>query len=58
MTFDLCSCRLVMPVTRSFLMFLPSLRAVWRSVTDTFIAPLFLSMGRSLSSIQVRTADT
>lgn len=47
-----------MPVTRSFLMLLPSIQVVWRSVTDTFITPLFLSVGRSLSSIQVRTLDT
>ncbi|NP_001163826.1 caveolin-2 [Takifugu rubripes] len=49
---------LVMPVTRSFLMLLPSIQVVWKSVTDMFITPLFHSMGRSLSSIQVRTSDT
>lgn len=57
-TFDPCSSRLVMPVTRSFLVLLPSVQVVWRSVTDLFMTPLFLSLGKSLSSIHVRSTDT
>lgn len=56
-TFDLSPSRLVMPATRSLLVLLPSLQLVWRSVTELFIAPLFLSLGKSLSSIHVRTVD-
>ncbi|KAK2842708.1 hypothetical protein Q5P01_012908 [Channa striata] len=48
---------LVMPVIQSFMMLLPSFRVVWRSLTDMFISPLFHSMGKSLSSIQVDTVQ-
>ncbi|XP_060932901.1 caveolin-2 [Limanda limanda] len=48
---------LVMPVIQSFLMLLPSIQIVWRSLTDMFITPLFNSMGKSLSSIQVQTIE-
>lgn len=47
-----------MPLTRSFLVLLPSVQVVWRSVTDLLVTPLFLSLGRSLSSVHVRSADT
>ncbi|CAG08747.1 unnamed protein product [Tetraodon nigroviridis] len=49
---------LVMPLTRSFLVLLPSVQVVWRSVTELFITPLFLSLGKSLSSIDVRSTET
>lgn len=58
MTFDLCSSRLVMPLTRSFLVLLPSAHVVWKSVTELFVAPLFLSLGKTLSSIDVRSTET
>ncbi|CAB1418825.1 unnamed protein product [Pleuronectes platessa] len=48
---------LVMPVIQSCLMLLPSLQIVWRSLTNMFITPLFHSMGKSLSSIQVQTIE-
>ncbi|XP_044213180.1 caveolin-2 [Thunnus albacares] len=48
---------LVMPVVQSLLMLLPSVQVVWRSLTDMFITPLFYSMGKSLSSIQVKTTE-
>ncbi|XP_040019504.1 caveolin-2 [Gasterosteus aculeatus] len=48
---------LVMPVIQSFLMLLPSLQVVWRSLTDMFVTPLFRSMGRSLTSVQVTTTE-
>ncbi|KAM8891432.1 caveolin-2 isoform 1-T1 [Spinachia spinachia] len=48
---------LVMPAIQSFLMLLPSLRVVWRSLTDMFVTPLYRSMGRSLSSVQVTTTE-
>lgn len=57
-TFDLCSSRLVMPVTRSFLVLLPSVQVVWRSVTELLLTPLFLSLGKSLSSVHARSTDT
>ncbi|XP_070827424.1 caveolin-2 [Chaetodon trifascialis] len=48
---------LVMPAIQCFLMLLPSVQVVWRSLTDMFITPLFHSMGKSLSSIQVKTTE-
>ncbi|KAL6106268.1 cav2 [Pungitius sinensis] len=48
---------LVMPAVQSFLMLLPSLQVVWRSLTDTLVTPLFRSMGRSLSSVQTTTTE-
>ncbi|XP_029910043.1 caveolin-2 [Myripristis murdjan] len=48
---------LVMPVIQSFMMALPSIQVVWRSVTDMFIAPLFHSMGKCLSSIHVENTQ-
>ncbi|XP_029379102.1 caveolin-2 [Echeneis naucrates] len=48
---------LVMPTIHGCMMLLPSVQVVWRSLTDMFVRPLFLSMGKILSSIQVRTAE-
>ncbi|XP_075996114.1 caveolin-2 [Genypterus blacodes] len=48
---------LVMPLIQSFLMVLPSLRVVWRSVTDMFLTPLCQSAGKSLSSVHVETTE-
>ena len=51
------SCRLLMPALQGFLMLLPSLQVVWRSLTDMFITPLFHSMGKGLSSVNVKTTE-
>ncbi|XP_077425330.1 caveolin-2 [Vanacampus margaritifer] len=48
---------LVMPSIRSFLVVLPSLQVVWRSLTDTFVTPFFRSLGSSLSSVHVQHMD-
>ncbi|CAK6954574.1 caveolin-2 [Scomber scombrus] len=48
---------LVMPVIQSLMMLLPSIQVVWRSLTDMFITPLFHSMGKTLSSIHVKTTE-
>ncbi|XP_031135772.1 caveolin-2 [Sander lucioperca] len=48
---------LVMPVIQSLMMLLPSVQVVWRSLTDMFITPLFHSMGKSLSSIQMKSTE-
>ncbi|XP_034390005.1 caveolin-2 [Cyclopterus lumpus] len=48
---------LVTPLIRSFVMLLPPARVVWRSLTDTFVTPLFLSVGKSLSSVRVKTTE-
>ncbi|XP_056137748.1 caveolin-2 [Lampris incognitus] len=47
----------VMPAVQSFMMALPSIQALWRSLTDMFVAPLFQSFGKSLSSIHVKTTQ-
>ncbi|KAM5172739.1 caveolin-2 [Mantella aurantiaca] len=44
----------VMPFVRTCLMVLPSVQAIWKGLTDSFIAPLFASMGRCFSSVSVR----
>ncbi|XP_068460118.1 caveolin-2 [Clinocottus analis] len=48
---------LVMPLIQSLVMLLPSARVVWRSLMDMFVAPLSLSAGKSLSSVQVETTE-
>ncbi|XP_059192090.1 caveolin-2 [Centropristis striata] len=48
---------LVMPVIQSFMMLLPSIQVVWRSLTDMFVTPFFQSMGKCLSSVQVKTTE-
>ncbi|XP_008408858.1 caveolin-2 isoform X3 [Poecilia reticulata] len=48
---------LVMPVVQSSMMLLPSAQKIWRSLTDIFIAPLFQSLGKCLSSIQIQTTE-
>ncbi|XP_047453244.1 caveolin-2 [Mugil cephalus] len=48
---------LVMPVIQTYMMLLPSFQVVWRSVMDMFVMPLFHSMGKCLSSIQVQTIE-
>ncbi|XP_033018359.1 caveolin-2 [Lacerta agilis] len=45
---------IVVPFTKSCLMALPSVQAVWKSVTDVFIAPLYHSMGRCFASVDIR----
>ncbi|XP_076878111.1 caveolin-2 [Brachyhypopomus gauderio] len=46
----------VMPVVQSFMMVLPSTQVIWASMTDLFVAPFFHSIGRCLSSINIKTA--
>ncbi|KAK5866880.1 hypothetical protein PBY51_011419 [Eleginops maclovinus] len=48
---------LVMPAIQSFMMLLPSVHVVWRSLTDMFVTPLVHSMGKCLSSVNVKTAE-
>ncbi|XP_030588424.1 caveolin-2 [Archocentrus centrarchus] len=48
---------LVMPMIQSFMMLLPSVQVVWRSLTGILVTPLFHSMGKVLSSIQVKTTE-
>lgn len=51
------SSRVVMPMIQSFMMLLPSIHIVWRSLTDILVTPLFHSMGKILSSIQVKATE-
>ncbi|XP_054844748.1 caveolin-2 [Eublepharis macularius] len=44
----------VVPFIKSCLMVLPSVQAVWKSVTDVLIAPLFHSIGRCFATINIR----
>ncbi|RVE71327.1 hypothetical protein OJAV_G00050770 [Oryzias javanicus] len=48
---------LVGPVIRVLLTFLPPAQTVWRKLLDSFVAPLYHSMGKSMSSIQVRSSE-
>lgn len=43
-----------MPLLQSFMMVLPPVQQVWRSLTDLFVTPLFQSVAKILSSIQVK----
>ncbi|RXN19137.1 caveolin-2-like protein [Labeo rohita] len=45
----------VMPVIHSCMMTLPSIHVIWTSLMDMFIGPFFLSIGRCLSSINIKT---
>ncbi|KAM4747201.1 caveolin-2 [Rhinophrynus dorsalis] len=44
----------VMPFVKTCLMVLPSVQAIWKGMTDSFIDPLFASMGRCFSSVSLR----
>ncbi|XP_067855649.1 caveolin-2 [Heptranchias perlo] len=44
----------LMPIVKSFLMSLPSIKAIWRSIMDLFISPLYQSAGRCFSAINFR----
>ncbi|XP_068595908.1 caveolin-2 [Brachionichthys hirsutus] len=48
---------LLMPLTRSFLMVIPSARVVWQSLTGLLVAPLYRSVGKILSSIRMKTLE-
>ncbi|MED6234163.1 hypothetical protein ATANTOWER_023446 [Ataeniobius toweri] len=49
---------LVMPMIQSFMMLLPSAQKIWRSLMDILITPLFHSLGKCLSSIQVQMTES
>ncbi|MBN3302841.1 caveolin-2 [Amia ocellicauda] len=45
---------IVMPLVKSCMMALPSVQFVWRSVVDMFITPVFRSMAKCLSAVNVQ----
>ncbi|KAE8615898.1 hypothetical protein XENTR_v10008656 [Xenopus tropicalis] len=45
---------IVMPFVKTCMMMFPSVQIIWKGVTDSLIAPLFASMGRCLSSVNVQ----
>ncbi|XP_016115959.1 caveolin-2-like [Sinocyclocheilus grahami] len=47
----------VMPVIQGCMMTLPSIHVIWTSLMDMFIGPFFFSIGRCLSSINVKTVQ-
>ncbi|XP_008309408.1 caveolin-2 [Cynoglossus semilaevis] len=48
---------LVNPLIRSFMTLLPSVRVMWRSVTDVFVAPFCHSMGKIWSSVGITNTE-
>lgn len=44
----------VVPFIKSCLMTLPSVQAVWKSVTDVLVAPVMHSFGRCFASVNIR----
>lgn len=50
-------CRLVMPLMQGLMMLLPPVQLLWRSLMDLFVTPLFQSMAKVMSSIQVKVTD-
>ncbi|XP_042609389.1 caveolin-2-like [Cyprinus carpio] len=47
----------VKPVIQGCMMTLPSIHVIWTSLMDMFIGPFFFSIGRCLSSINVKTVQ-
>ncbi|XP_072123702.1 caveolin-2 isoform X1 [Mobula birostris] len=46
----------LMPIVKTFMMILPSIQTIWKGAVDTFVSPLFESMGRCLSAFNIRFA--
>ncbi|XP_056596011.1 caveolin-2 [Triplophysa dalaica] len=47
----------VMPAVHGCMMTLPPIQVIWNNLVDIFIRPLFFSIGKSLSSITVKTVQ-
>lgn len=45
---------IVVPFIKSCLMALPPVQAIWKSVTDVLVAPVFRSMGRCFAAVNIR----
>nr|XP_056703141.1 caveolin-2 [Euleptes europaea] len=45
---------IVVPFTKSCFIVLPSVQAVWKSVTEILVAPLFHSIGKCCAAINIR----
>ncbi|KAM4855885.1 caveolin-2 [Callospermophilus lateralis] len=45
---------IIMPFVKTCLMVLPSVQTIWKSVTDVIIAPLYTSIGRCFSSVNLQ----
>ncbi|XP_055048967.1 caveolin-2 [Misgurnus anguillicaudatus] len=45
----------VIPVVHGCMMTLPPIQVIWTSLVDTFIRPLYFSIGRCLSSVNIKT---
>ncbi|KAM8974719.1 caveolin-2 [Pelodytes ibericus] len=57
LVFAILSCLhiwIVMPFVKTWLMVLPSVGAIWKGITDSLIAPLYASMGKCFSSVNVQ----
>ncbi|XP_078530482.1 caveolin-2 [Lissotriton helveticus] len=55
--FALLSCVhiwIVMPFIKTCLIMLPSVKTIWKTTTEAFIAPCFSSKGKIFSSVRVR----
>ncbi|XP_067907337.1 caveolin-2 [Heterodontus francisci] len=44
----------LMPIVKTFMMTLPSVKTIWKSIMDMFISPLYQSMGRCFSAVNFR----
>ncbi|XP_023652667.2 caveolin-2-like [Paramormyrops kingsleyae] len=47
---------ILIPLVQAWFMALPTVQTVWSSLVDTFVAPVFTSMARCLSTMDVKTA--
>nr|XP_009941775.1 PREDICTED: caveolin-2 [Opisthocomus hoazin] len=45
---------IVVPFVKTCLMVLPSVRTVWKSLTDVFVVPFFQSVGRCFAMVNIR----
>ncbi|XP_078424172.1 caveolin-2-like [Cetorhinus maximus] len=48
----------LMPIVKSFLMMLPSVKIIWKTIMDNFISPLCQSIGHCCSAVNFRFTRT
>lgn len=47
----------LMPIVKTFMMILPPIKIIWKSIMDMFVSPLFESKGRCLSAFNIRISE-
>ncbi|XP_078273570.1 caveolin-2-like [Rhinoraja longicauda] len=47
----------LMPIVKTFMMILPPIKIIWKSIMDMFVSPLFESKGRCFSAFNIRFSE-